>query len=90
MAVVSLGLALALRKAELLALATPALWALLTNPRTGEPDAVVVRVPQRELRAEEQVPFQVALSVELGAEVAHVSAVLVVPSSLVGEGVGSE
>lgn len=90
LAVVSLGLALALRRAELLALATPALWTLLTSPRTEEPGTVVVRVPQRELRAEEQVPFQVALTVELGAEVAYVSAVLAVPSSLAGEVVASD
>ncbi len=80
-AVIALGAAVALRKVELLAVATPALWALLATSRDVEPTALSVVGGRPELRAVEGSRVDVQLRVLLAEDVAYIRAELALPSA---------
>jgi len=79
----ALALAVVLRRVELLALVTPALWALLTTPRTREPQTIELS-GEPDLRCQEGDPCHVEVAVTFDAAVAHVRGQLALPSSLSG------
>jgi len=99
-AAVALAVAVVLRRVDLLALATPALWSLLVPSRQPEPTSVAVRVgaqeqraPEQraqeqrvqELRAREGEPCPVEVVVVLSGPAEHVRAELALPSPLRGQ-----
>lgn len=84
-AVVALMAALALRRLELLAVAAPALWAVLTAGRGAEPADLTVTTPHREVRAAEGETIDLRVTVELATEVEHVRAELALPQAYVGQ-----
>jgi uncharacterized protein (DUF58 family) len=88
LAAVALGSAVAAREPSLLALATPALWSLLTTPRTGEPDTADVVAVRQVLSGEEGADLTAQLTVTLPVPAARVDARLAVPSSFDGEVTG--
>lgn len=81
-AAVALAFAVLLRRPELLALATPALWALLTTPRTAEPGTLLFDAGPEELRAEEGVPRSLRVDLVLDRPVPALRAALALPAEL--------
>lgn len=82
--VVGVALALLLRRPELLALVTPALWAVLTTARPPEPARVRVEPFAAEVRADEGGLCELRLTVSLENRVAHLGVELALPTELVG------